>query len=96
MAQVGRCTYLKAFAPSENEIAHGDANILIDDLTMPFRRIIVPKHAHGSNDLDTGGIRRHDDDALLVVGAFVARIALAHDKVQFRAWVSRTADPPSR
>lgn len=88
--------YLKTSAPAEDEISQGNADILVDDLTMSLRRIIVPEDSHGADDGDTGGVGGNKDNALLVVRAFVARVAFAHDDVQPGARVTRAADPPGQ
>ena len=84
----------KATAPSKNQVAQGDAHVLVDDFAMAFRGIIVTEHSHGTNDLDPGGISGDNDNALLVVGILVVGVALPHNKVQLCAGVASSADPP--
>lgn len=86
--------YLETSAPTEDEIAQRNTDVLVDDLTVSPGRVIVPKDFHGTDDSDTGGIRGDKDNTLLVVRAFVIRVALPHNDVQLGARVTGAADPP--
>ena len=68
--------HLKALAPTVYEVLQGDPNILIDDFAVAFRGIVVSENVHGTNDLYTGVVRGHNDDALLPVLVRVLWVAL--------------------
>lgn len=86
--------YLEAFAPAQDKIAHRHANVLVYDFTVSLRRIIVPKDAHGAHNLDTRGIGRYNDYALLTVLVGVVGVTLAKNQVQGTARIASTADVP--
>ena len=58
---------LKALAPSVDEVLHGDADVLVNDLAVPLWRIVVAEHAHGADDFHSRRVRGDDDDALLAI-----------------------------
>lgn len=89
-------THLEAFAPSQNEIAQRHTDIVVDNLAVALGSIVVPENLHGTNDLHTRRVRRHNDHTLLVVLVRVVRVALAEHEVYRTPWVTGTADPPAR
>ena len=91
-----RLAYLETASPAQDQVAHGHANILVDDLAVPLRCVVIAKDLHGPDDLDSRSIRRYDDDTLLVVAIFVVGVALAEDKMDSTAGVASAADPPSK
>ena len=86
--------YLEALAPSEHQVAHWHAHVVVDDFAMTFGSIIVPKHLHWANDLDARRIGRDEDNTLLLVGVGVGSIALSHEDVNFAAGITSSTDPP--
>ena len=88
-------TYLKTFTPPQDQVAQRNANILVENLTMSLRSVIVPKNPHRSDDSHTWGVSRDKDHTLLLVDIGVVRITLAHNDVDFRPWVSGSANPPA-
>ena len=64
------------------------------DLAMSLWCIIISKHRHGSDDLNTWCIRIHNHDRLLSVLTLIVRITFAHDQIDLAAWIASTRDPP--
>ena len=61
---------------------------------MTFWRIVIAEDLHRSDHLDSRGVGRNDDDALLAVTVRVVRIALSQHQVYRTSGVTSTADPP--
>jgi hypothetical protein len=60
---------LKPSTPSTDKtVLLIENHIIVQNLTMPFRCIVVAKHFQGSDNLDTGGARRdkHDGVSLML------------------------------
>lgn len=58
---------LEAATPTEDEVRSRHADVLVLDLVVTFRRVVVAKHGHGADELDTRSVARDEDDTLLVV-----------------------------
>ena len=88
-------TDLEAFPPSEYQVTQRHAHVVVHDLAMPLRRVVVAHDLHGPDDLHAGRVRRHEDDALLVVAVRVIWVALPENEVYGTARIPCTADPPT-
>jgi hypothetical protein len=72
---------LKSPPPPSDEVSKRDANVSVDDLGVPLRRVVISKDVHRADDLYTRRVRRDDDDTLLDVSILVARIRFANDEM---------------
>ncbi len=85
---------LETPAPSEHQVAQGNTDVLVDDLAVAFRRIVIAKHLHGTDDFDTGCVGGDEDDTLLLVRIAVVGIRLAHNNVNGATRITGARDPP--
>ena len=88
--------HLEPFTPTQDKVAQGHANIVVNDLTVTLRCIVVAEHLHRPDHLDSGGVCRDEHDTLLAVLVRVVRVALTQDQVQSAARVAGAADVPAK
>ena len=84
----------KTSAPTENDAIERNADIVVNDFAVTFWSVIITEHRHRANDFDTRSICGYENNTLLIVMAFVVRVALAHHEMDLCSWVSCAADPP--
>ena len=81
---------LEATALTKNDVIQRYANVLERDVTVTVRSVIVAKDTQHTVDGDSGGVGWYEDDTLLLVGAGVVLVRLAHCDVDLAAWVTST------
>jgi hypothetical protein len=86
----------KTSAPPENDVIERNADLVVNDFAVTFWGVIITEYRHRANDFDTRSIRRYENNTLLIVNAFVVRVALAHNEMDLCSWVSCATDPPER
>lgn len=79
---------------AQDDVLQRHADVLEEDVTVAVRGIIVAKDTEHAVDGDAGGISWNEDDALLLVGAGVVLVRLAHGDVDLAARVTSTRGPP--
>lgn len=85
---------LETTALAQDDVFHRHADVLEEDVTVTVRGIIVAKDTEHAVNGDAGGVGGNEDDALLLVGAGVVLVRLAHGNVDLAARVTGTRGPP--
>lgn len=66
----------------------GHADVLEEDVTVTVRGVIIAKDAKHAVDGDSRGVCWDEDDTLLLVGAGVVGVCLAHCDVDLAARIT--------
>lgn len=85
---------LETAAFAEDHCGKRNPDVLELDLAVSVGRVIVAEDTEGALDSDAWRVVRDEDNGLLLVGAGVVGIGLAHDDVDLAARVWSTRGPP--
>jgi hypothetical protein len=69
-------------------VIQGHADVLEEDVTVTVRGVIIAKDAKHAVDGDSRGVCWDEDDTLLLVGAGVVGVCLAHCDVDLAARIT--------
>ena len=81
---------LEAAAWAEDDVVEWHADVVESDVAVTVWGIVVAEDAEHTVDGDTWGVVWDEHDRLLLVDIRVVGVVLAHDDVDFAAWVACT------